>query len=61
MIKILLYQYVPPANALISNKDFEHMYQQGKPVVAEIKSEQQQLKLQYRKEKAKDPDWDKDF
>jgi cGMP-dependent protein kinase len=35
----LLSQYVPPTNSLISNKEFEYMYQQGKPVVSEIKTE----------------------
>ncbi|CAD8072813.1 unnamed protein product [Paramecium primaurelia] len=53
--------YVPPKDRMISEHDIEKKFQQGKPVVQEIKQEQSMQKQKYKKELAKDPNWDKDF
>lgn len=46
---------------LISDKEFKKLKDLNRLVVDEIKKEQQSLKQRYKKDKAKDPNWDKDF
>ncbi|KAM3132197.1 hypothetical protein pb186bvf_015657 [Paramecium bursaria] len=53
--------YVPPKDRYISDQEIERKFQQGKSVVSQIKSEQDAQKIKYRKDQAKDPNWDKDF
>ncbi|CAD8044669.1 unnamed protein product [Paramecium primaurelia] len=53
--------YIPPKERLIGDFEIDKKFQQGKLVVQEIKAEQQQQKIKYRKELAKDPNWDKSF
>jgi hypothetical protein len=44
---------------MISDKEMQKSEQQNKNVVDEIRIEQG--KVEYKKEKAKNPDWDKEF
>ncbi|CAD8152969.1 unnamed protein product [Paramecium octaurelia] len=53
--------YVPPKDQMISERRIEKIFQQGKPVVQEIKQKQTMQQYKYRKQLAKDPNWDKDF
>ena len=48
--------YVPPKEKMISDKEMQKSEALAKPVLEEIKGEQG--KVEYKREKAKDPNWD---
>ncbi|CAD8173016.1 unnamed protein product [Paramecium octaurelia] len=53
--------YVPPKDRMISEHDIEKKFQLGEPFVQEIQQERTMRNQMYRKELARDPNWDKDF
>ena len=52
--------YSPPDNKILHDKEILNISKEGKLVINEIKIEQEKNK-EYKKEKARDPNWDKDF
>ncbi|EGR32862.1 protein kinase domain protein [Ichthyophthirius multifiliis] len=50
--------YVPPKDKLISDGEVRRQENLGKNIMEDLKSENQQ---KYKKQNAKDPNWDKDF
>ncbi|KAL4499727.1 hypothetical protein ABPG72_017267 [Tetrahymena utriculariae] len=52
--------FIPPENKIIHDKEIMDMAKQGRLVINEIKHEQEKGK-EYNKERARDPNWDKDF
>jgi len=52
--------YSPPDNKILHDKEILNISKEGKLVINEIKIEQEKSK-EYKKEKARDPNWDKDF
>ncbi|KAM3137532.1 hypothetical protein pb186bvf_010322 [Paramecium bursaria] len=50
--------YPPPKNKLTNDKDLQKALAQAKPITQEIKIDQTNI---YKPEKARDPNWDKDY
>lgn len=48
--------YIPPKEKMINDKEIQKLEGHGKLVLDEIKGEQG--KVEYKREKAKDPNWD---
>ncbi|KAM3140588.1 hypothetical protein pb186bvf_007400 [Paramecium bursaria] len=53
--------YIPPEDRMMAQWEMNQKFQQAKPVVYEIKAKQQQQRIKYRKDLAKDPNWDAVF
>lgn len=53
--------FIIPDDKLISAREIKAQYSNKVPVTEEIKIEQAQQKKNYKKEHARDPNWDKDF
>lgn len=61
--------YVPPKEKVIQDKDIAKLESEGKMVVNEVQvgfdsiivCQAEQGQVKYNKEKAKDPNWDKEF
>lgn len=52
--------YSPPENKIIHDKEILQMAKEGRLVINEIKHDQDRGK-EYNKERARDPNWDKEF